>query len=600
MLLWMERMKRGLDVIKMTFGPEWMLIWLLNEYGRAVNARMHIEEVIAKHVAAKDEQIPVKRARGHSYHEPSTKPVPLLALRDNLLRDQEDIYGLHHLFQSKIHGNRKDAKEVKPQRSRANSAPCAFMGTSSSGESGEQDDDSSITGGAYVEPFEMEQDLARPKYESSPHRSARKKIPTAILESTNRPPSPLSPPRLSSPKDPLSRTLYEDIEDDLSLPDLETPQTANQEAGPRRVSWKLDEEIGGTLEPMSVLEQMLHQQGDGYGASQAVMTELSIILWMMLDVGNAWTAMALNLLSADGEACRLVQEEIDNLEMEHGRDGLFSPTALGEMKYLDALIWESIRLSPPFVGGLKVTSETVELPDAGVQVPKGSHIFFCQPTELKFDIHEALGKKPQNLGRQYPTVELFGFLPLRGLEVPLMVLQTKVFLVTALLSFTPCLTKKRTFIRRVRSAAVSVGQTLSTPVRLSRKNLMDSSGRSIRKGSRNTKPAPPGEGSLSGVVDLDIPPPPPPPPSSWSIASSGSGSVSKPMPASSSVTSASPPHSPRPLLVNRVPTTSTAQDLEGGCCATEMVPKEAMRLFTKIPFPEPRRIIHLRPRIYDE
>jgi hypothetical protein len=39
MLFWMDRLKRAMCVIKMTFGAEWMYVWALNEYGRAVNGR---------------------------------------------------------------------------------------------------------------------------------------------------------------------------------------------------------------------------------------------------------------------------------------------------------------------------------------------------------------------------------------------------------------------------------------------------------------------------------------------------------------------------------------------------------------------------------
>ena len=80
---------------------------------------------------------------------------------------------------------------------------------------------------------------------------------------------------------------------------------------------------------------------------------------------------------------------------------------MSRMKYLDALLYEAIRLCPENLGGMKKTTQTVELPDAGVQIPKDTNIFFCQPTDMVFDIHKALGKKPENLGRQYPSVELY-------------------------------------------------------------------------------------------------------------------------------------------------------------------------------------------------
>jgi len=70
MLLWMERLKAGVDTIKLTFGPEWMYIWILNEYGRALNARMHISPIFSKHVATMSEKVPVEHRPGHSYHDP--------------------------------------------------------------------------------------------------------------------------------------------------------------------------------------------------------------------------------------------------------------------------------------------------------------------------------------------------------------------------------------------------------------------------------------------------------------------------------------------------------------------------------------------------
>jgi hypothetical protein len=160
------------------------------------------------------------------------------------------------------------------------------------------------------------------------------------------------------------------------------------------------------LPVMSLLERLLRLQGDNNkGISQTIVTELSVLIWMMLDVGNAWTAMALHLLSTDREACLAVQDELDELIEEYGSE-LFSVQALRKMKYLDSLLFESIRLSPPFLGGLKSTTETVVLEDAGVQIPKGSHIFFCQPTDMKFNIEKAIGQLPEKLGERYPCVEL--------------------------------------------------------------------------------------------------------------------------------------------------------------------------------------------------
>jgi len=173
-----------------------------------------------------------------------------------------------------------------------------------------------------------------------------------------------------------------------------------------------------------------------------------------MDAGNAWTAMALNLLALDPTACVRIQQELDSLEGLHGRESLFEPEVMDGMVYLDALLYEAIRLCPPFLGGLKLTSNTVDLPDAGVQIPKNTNVIFCQPTEESFNLSRAVGEKPQNLAKQYPCPELFGFLPFRGQEVPIMVLQSKVFIAVLLHRFSPYLSKKRTFIRTIKKALI--------------------------------------------------------------------------------------------------------------------------------------------------
>lgn len=158
---------------------------------------------------------------------------------------------------------------------------------------------------------------------------------------------------------------------------------------------------------LTVLERLMKQHDiAGNGLSQVVTTDISILLWMMLEVGNAWTAMALTLISADAEALALVQQELDDLEQSYGKAGLFSPSALSRMKYMDALLFEAIRLCPANIGGMKKTTTTIEIKEAGVQIPKDTNIFFCNTTDTTFNIHRACGKKPENLGRLYPSVEL--------------------------------------------------------------------------------------------------------------------------------------------------------------------------------------------------
>jgi len=113
-----------------------------------------------------------------------------------------------------------------------------------------------------------------------------------------------------------------------------------------------------------------------------------------------------------------------------------------------------------------------------------------------------------------------------------MVLQSKVFLITLLQKFTPFLSKKKTFIRRVKSVSQQVVKSIHSI--------------KVKKGSD--------DGLGSSEMDE-------------SFESSGKNS---------------PP----------------VEEIEDGCPKSgEMTQTDAMRLFTKIPFPEPRRVIKLRPRV---
>lgn len=351
MILYMERIKAGVDTIKITFGPEWMYIWMLNEYGRALNARMHVSEIFTSHVEQMSKTVPVEHKRGHAYQDPTTQPIPLLALRKNMIRDNEGIFGSASIG-SKV-----------PVRARSYSAPTSFAFESDGYDSTPE----------YVSPFSTEQDLARPRYEQSPVATRKKLLaPEAPIGS------------------PSGRKFVQDIE---HRPVPPAPKSASK--------------LQKKQELKSVLEYMLRQHDmAGNGVSQVVACDLSISLWMTMDVSNAWTAMALNLLGLNKEACRLVHEEIDSLEEEFGHHALFKPSVLGRMKFVDALLYEAIRLCPAFLGGLKQTTRTIEFQDIGIQLPKNSHIFFCQPTDREFDIHRSVGKKPETLGDQYPCVEL--------------------------------------------------------------------------------------------------------------------------------------------------------------------------------------------------
>ena len=80
MLLWMERLKYGLCDIKMTFGRQWMQLWRLNWYGRAVNARHHLERIVGDHVNARDKLVPVIHEQGHSVRDPFATAMPLVSV----------------------------------------------------------------------------------------------------------------------------------------------------------------------------------------------------------------------------------------------------------------------------------------------------------------------------------------------------------------------------------------------------------------------------------------------------------------------------------------------------------------------------------------
>jgi hypothetical protein len=97
-----------------------MYIWIMNEYGRAINARIHVEDFISKQVQLMVELVPVTHKRGHASHDPVTRPIPLLAMRENHVRSKEDIFG-----------ERRIKKNVtgRPCPTRSNSHPNALNWT---------------------------------------------------------------------------------------------------------------------------------------------------------------------------------------------------------------------------------------------------------------------------------------------------------------------------------------------------------------------------------------------------------------------------------------------------------------------------------------
>ena len=79
LLLWMDRLKRALCVIKLSMGREWMHIWLFSEYGRAINGRMHLEEALSDHVAKRAKEAPMNHASGKLYHDPLVTSIPIVS-----------------------------------------------------------------------------------------------------------------------------------------------------------------------------------------------------------------------------------------------------------------------------------------------------------------------------------------------------------------------------------------------------------------------------------------------------------------------------------------------------------------------------------------
>jgi hypothetical protein len=362
LLLWMERIKDGVDTIKITFGPEWMYIWKMNEYGRALNARMYLEKFVQKHVVKGISEVPVVHAPGHAYHEPSTQPIPLLTWRDNMRRDHEGIFG------SQAKPKSSATVGSNSSRQRSNSMPFSV---------GSDAKEENVDWMA-VEAERTKQDSLRNRsgqIGSKPQKQERSMSASVAVSSI----SPVERQEARSISLPVPETIYPHMSTDSDI----------------------------TAKGCSVLKAILSATDEeGNGVTEIVATEICLALWLMMDVGNAWTSMALSLLAFDSEACGLIQEELDILEMEFGSSELFSPAILGKMVFLDALLYEAIRLTPAFLGGMKETTETVEFLDIGVQIAKGTHVIFCQATDQEFDIHKAVGKKPERIGQLYPCAEL--------------------------------------------------------------------------------------------------------------------------------------------------------------------------------------------------
>ena len=205
------------------------------------------------------------------------------------------------------------------------------------------------------------------------------------------------------------------------------------------------------IKPITILDDMLRREDiDGRAITRVATTETCMLLWLVMDAAQAWTAMALHLISTEENVLTTLQDELDALISSYGQDRLYTSFVLSKMERMDALIHEAIRLCPSFLGGMKKLQQTVEL--RGHQIPKNTNIIFSEPTDPRFDLANGLGKHPEAMGEQYPSPELHGFLPFRGYEVPLLVLQTKMFLVVLLQCHFPSVSKRKTFVRKVHEA----------------------------------------------------------------------------------------------------------------------------------------------------
>ena len=173
----------------------------------------------------------------------------------------------------------------------------------------------------------------------------------------------------------------------------------------------------------SLLETLLVNNNDRSIPQDETIKDITRMLWLALDIGNAWTQMALLLLSRDPKIYAEIRNEIDDLE-SHGTDIMFEDHIFSRLVHLDAIVFEAIRLCPQFCGGLWKVNSTVEMENDEVQIPSASRII-VNAEEDPFDVTDAIGKLPQYLGESYPNKYLYGFLPLNGAEVPIMVLQTK-------------------------------------------------------------------------------------------------------------------------------------------------------------------------------
>lgn len=469
LLLWMARLKRGLCDMKFTYGSNWMQLWRLNWYGRALHARKKLETMLAAHVEEREKHIPVHHEKGRSTRDPLASAIPLWRLTELYFsRTEHPVMG----FRKKIADNRNRT------RSENDVVPEMAAGVAS----GTRIDTTRPRNRAQSEP-----DFIGVEKVKATNKSAKRKAPV-----------------------------------------------------------------------YSVLDQILREADqEGQGITRNAATEMTLLIWMMMDAGQAWTSMALHLLSKYDDACSQVQAELDHLQAKY-KDRLFTSFVLSKMEKLDNLIYEAIRFCPAFMGGLKMTNETVELD--GVQVPKNSNVLLCHvPEDSSFTINYDTPKQPQDMGMFYPSVNLYGFLPLQGLEIPIMVLQTKIFLIVLLKNHDlGSLGRRQNFMRRVTERISESFRHIRSP---SMKSPLGGFNRSH---------------SADELCDIE----------------SGPGVERK---------SASAPSTPPRThgISSKAPVTTpetSGSPISGGDNNKHFEIRHEERLFTKVPFPEPRRPVQILPR----
>ena len=157
---------------------------------------------------------------------------------------------------------------------------------------------------------------------------------------------------------------------------------------------------------------------------------------------------------------------------------------------------------------------------------------------------------PPSLFHFYSETHRHGFLPFQGLEVPLLVMQTKVFIVVSLQRFSPFLSKRTTFYRKVKSALrVGVSVHPKSPGRRRSTSM-------VQKELSTDKDD---DGNDDDNNNIEV--------SSVEGESSSHGS-----------------------------TTRMHKIWDSSRQLGDTTQSAAMKLFTKIPFPEPRRVLNVQDR----